>query len=103
MRFVVRVELCIVAATRYGYVSQPAIHQFFSRLLSVHMHKHTVGCLTLAAVTRHRVTVIEMRMFLHIERNAAPGVNAELYVSARVHLFDSSQLAIRNVLLFVRR
>src|SRR6266478_3046763 len=103
MVFVVGVDLRIIASTRYRHIRQPAIDEFFSRLFGVDMDEHAVGGLSLAAVARYRVAVVEMRMLFHVERNTASGVHAELQVSARVHLLDGPQFAVRNVLLSVRR
>ena len=41
------------------------------RLLRVHMDQHTVGGLALAAVARHRIAVIQMRMLLDVELDLA--------------------------------
>ncbi len=52
--FVVGVELRVVAATRHRYIGQTPVHEFFARLLGVHVNKHAVGGLTLAAMAGHQ-------------------------------------------------
>jgi integrase/recombinase XerD len=57
LAFVVCVDLCIVASPRNGHVRQPAIDELFSCLFGVHVDKHAVGGLSLAAVARHCIAV----------------------------------------------
>jgi DNA polymerase III sliding clamp (beta) subunit (PCNA family) len=61
--------LRIVAATRHRNVSQATIDELLSALLGIHMDKHAVSSLSLAAVTRHRVAMIEMRILPNVERD----------------------------------
>ena len=68
--FVVSVDFCVVLPTRDGHISNAAVHQLLA-FLRVHVDQHAVGSLALAAVARHRVTVIEMRMLADVERDFA--------------------------------
>ena len=70
MGFVVGVDLRIVAAPRHRHIRQAAIHELFSCLLRVHVHEHAVGGLSLAAVARHCIAVVEMRILFDVERDA---------------------------------
>jgi len=65
--FVVCVDLGIVASAGHRHIRQAAMHEFFSRLLSIHMHEHAVGGLSLAAVARHCIAVVEMRILFDVE------------------------------------
>ena len=47
---------------RDGDVSHAAVQQFAVRLRRVNVDQHAVGSLPLAAVARHRVAVVQMRM-----------------------------------------
>jgi hypothetical protein len=60
LSLVVRVDLCVVPSTGYSDVCQPAIDEPFSSLGRVNLEKNSVGSLSLTAVARHRVAVIEM-------------------------------------------
>jgi hypothetical protein len=67
LAFVVCVDLGIVTSARYRHIRQPAIHELFSCLLRVHVNKHAVGGLTLAAVARYCIAVVEMRILFDVE------------------------------------
>ena len=68
---VVGVHLHIELRPRHRDISHAAIEKLAVRLLRVHMDKHTVGGLALAAVARHRVTIVQMRMLLDVELDLA--------------------------------
>ena len=65
--FVVCIDLRVKSSPRHGHIRQPAIDELFSCLVRVHVNKHAVGGLTLAAVTRHCVAVVEMGIFFDVE------------------------------------
>jgi hypothetical protein len=65
---VIGVNLRVVTTTRHGYVCQAAIHELFAGTLGLDVHEHTAGGLSLAAMGRHRVAVIEMPTFARLER-----------------------------------
>jgi len=50
----------------------------------------------LAAVTRYRIRLIEMRMLPDVTRDFAARVHADLKVASGVDLLDSAQLGVRN-------
>src|SRR6266480_194851 len=64
---VVGVDLRVVASTRHRHIRKPAIHKFLARLLRVHVHEYAVCGLSLAAVARHCVAVVKMRILIHLE------------------------------------
>src|SRR5256885_14083231 len=68
---VVGVDLGVVASTRHRHIRKPAIHKFLARLLRVHVHEHAVRGLPLAAVARHCVPVIKMRILSYVEYDSA--------------------------------
>src|SRR5207249_7144312 len=68
---VVGVDLRVVASTRHRHIRKPAIHKFLARLLRVHVHEHAVGGLLLAAVARHGVAVVKMRILFYVECDSA--------------------------------
>src|SRR6266480_4614536 len=68
---VVGVDLRVVASTRHRHIRKPAIHKFLPRLLGVHVHEHAVRGLSLAAVARHRVAVVKMRILFYVECDPA--------------------------------
>jgi hypothetical protein len=67
LTFVVCVNLGIVAPPRHGHIRQPAIHQFFASLLCVYVNEYAVGGLSLAAVARHSIAVVEMPILFDVE------------------------------------
>jgi hypothetical protein len=66
MVFVVRVDLRVIASPRQGHIRQTPIHEFFSGLLGV----HPVGGLSLAAVARYCIAVVEMWILFDVECNS---------------------------------
>ena len=81
LAFVVCVDLGIAASARHRHICQTPIHQFFSCLLSVHMDEYPVGGLSLAAVARHCIAVVEMRILFDVECDCAARVEAHLRVA----------------------
>jgi hypothetical protein len=67
LSLVVRIDLGVIPSTGYSDVCQPAIDELFSSLGRVHMDKNSVSGLSLTAVARHGVAVIEMRILSNIE------------------------------------
>ena len=58
--FVVGIELNVVPAPRDRDVGQALIEELCSGAVGVDMYEHAVGGLPLAAVTRHRIAVVQM-------------------------------------------
>lgn len=71
IRFVVGVDLRIVAGSRNGHIRHPAVDEIRVGLLAVHVNQHAVSGLSLAAVAGDGVAVIEMGMVLGAEVNGA--------------------------------
>jgi hypothetical protein len=86
--FIVGVDLRIVAATRHRDVSQATIDELLSRLLGVHMDEHAIRSLSLTAVTRQRVAIIEMRILTNVECDGATGVETDSEIATLVDLLD---------------
>src|SRR5487761_573256 len=103
MRLVIRVDLRIVAPTRYCYVNEALVYEFFSGLLCIHVDEHAVGSLPLAAVARDRIAVVEVRILFDVECNSAARVEADSQIAARVEFLDCAKLAVGDVLLSIRR
>lgn len=57
----------VIAPARHGHVCQPAIDEFLSRLLCVHMDEDAVGGLALAAVTGDCVAVVDVWILSDVE------------------------------------
>lgn len=70
-------------------VCQPPIHELFFCLFSVHVDENAVGSLSLAAVARHGIPVIEMRILLDVEGQTTPRIESKLQISVRVRFLDS--------------
>lgn len=87
---IVRVNVSVMAGTGNRNVCQPAIHQLFSRLLGVNVNKDSVGGFSLAAMARHCIPIIEMRILFDIEGRATPGVESQFHVPVRVRLLYRS-------------
>src|SRR5260370_13536026 len=92
----------IVAATRHRNVCQAAIDELLSPLLGVHMDEHAVSSLSPAAVARHRVAMIEMRILPNVERDRAARVETDSEVSTLVDPFDGAQLPVGDTLISIR-
>jgi hypothetical protein len=72
-------------------------------LFGVHVHQHAVGGGSLAAVAGDGIAVVDMRMVSDVELDILAGVQPNLKISFGVNLLDGSELAVRNMLLPVRR
>ena len=81
MRFVGGVELRVVASPRHGHIRQPAVNELFSCLLGIHVNKYAVGGLSLAAMARHGIAVVEMQILFYVECDCAARVEAHLHVA----------------------
>ena len=66
------------------------------------MDQCAVGGLTLAAVTRHRIPVVKMRMMSRIERDLATRVHLQSQIAVSIDLLYGSELAVSQLLLVVR-
>jgi hypothetical protein len=64
---IVGVDLGIVAAARDRDVRQTLIHELFSGSLQVDVHEDAVGRLSLAAVTRDGVAVVQVGVDADVE------------------------------------
>ena len=73
---VIRIDLRVVTTTRYGNVCQPAIHEFFTRVFGVYVNQHAIRSLSLTAVARHGIAIVEMRILFDVERDGPPRVEA---------------------------
>ena len=67
------------------------------------MDEHTVSSLPLAAVARHGIAVIEVRILSNVERDRATRVQTGSKVATLVDLLDSAQLTVGDVLVPIRR
>src|SRR5271157_10620 len=67
---VVCIDLRIILPAGDRYISETAVHQLLA-FIRVHVDEHTLGRLSLAAVARDSVTVVEMGMLVHVEPNFA--------------------------------
>ena len=93
---VVGVDLRVVSSPRHRHICETVVNQqlTFSR---IHVNQDAFGSLSLAAVARHRVTVIEMGMLADVERNRTARVYVDLDLAGNVDFFDGAKLAIGNV------
>lgn len=96
MSSVVCVDLHIIAATRHRHVCQPAIDEFLSGLLGVHMNEHAVGGLSLAAVTVDRVAVVDVPILYDVARDRVTGIEADL-TGAIQHAMAALECVARDV------
>src|ERR1035441_9884530 len=78
---VVGEELRIVSAARNGNVGHAVVDQVFRAQLGIDVDQHAVRGLPLAGMTRHRITMIEMRMQTRIELQLAASVRSEEHTS----------------------
>ena len=99
---VIRVNLRIVAGAGNRHIRQAAIDELRVRFFGIDIHEHAVGRRALAAVARHRVSVIEMPIFVKIEADLAAGVELDSNVAALVNALDGAQLAIGDSAAFCR-
>ncbi len=66
------------------------------------MDEHAVSSLPLAAVARHRIAVVEMRILSNVERDRATRVQTNLEVATSLDLLDSAQLTVGDMLVSIR-
>ena len=88
LSFVVGVDLRVVPTARHCDIRQAAVDEFFSGLFHVHVNKHSVGSLSLAAMARHGIPVIEVRILLDVEPNGAARVQTKLDIALPVDFLD---------------
>jgi hypothetical protein len=93
---VVRINLRVIASTRYRNVCHAAVEQILSALLGVHVNEDTVGSLSLAGVAGHGITVVEMRMLARIEFNHTPTFDLQAQPLVSVDALDGPQLSVGN-------
>src|SRR5713226_6594483 len=96
---VVRVQLRIVPRARQGDVCEAPIHELFGRVLQVHVDEYTVGRLPLAAMTGHRIALIQVWMRLNVEGGATAGIEPHVQLTRCVDLLNGPELTIRHVAL----
>jgi hypothetical protein len=61
------VNLGVVSPSRNGHVRQAPVHELLSRSIHVDVHEHSVGGLSLAAVARDGVAVIQVGIGAEVE------------------------------------
>lgn len=66
------------------------------------MDEHAVSSLPLAAVARHRVPLIEIRILSNLERYRAARVETDSEVATLVDLLDSAQVTVGDTLVSIR-
>src|SRR5437870_2703723 len=64
-----------------GHVRQPLVDELLSRTVGLHMHQDAIGRLSLTAVARHRVAVVEMALIAAIQGDRPARVEAHPYVA----------------------
>src|SRR5208337_3289180 len=74
-RYIVRVNLRVIASTRDRDIGHAAVEQILSSQLGVHVNQDTVGSLSLAGVAGHCIAMVEMRMLARIEFDRAATVH----------------------------
>jgi hypothetical protein len=99
---VVRVHLHVKLSPRHRHIGHVAVDEFAGSLYRVHVDQHPVGGLALAAVARHRITVIEMRMLPRVELDLSPRVRAEFQIAVALDPLDGCQFAVSEFLFVVR-
>ena len=72
---IVRINLRVIASTRDRDIGHAAVEQILSAQLGVHVNQDTVGSLSLAGITGHCITMVEMQMLARIEFDRAATVN----------------------------
>ena len=100
--FIVGVDLRVVAATRHRNVCQATIDELLSPLLGIHVDEHAISSLSLTAVTRHGIAVVEMPILLNIECDRATRIEVDSKVATLLDLLDGPQLTVGNMLLSIR-
>ena len=83
------------ASARHRDVGQATIDELLS-LFRVHMNEDAISCLPLAAVTRHRVAIIQMRILSNVKCDGVTGVETDSEVTTLVDLLDRAQLTAKR-------
>jgi hypothetical protein len=78
LRLVVGVDLPVVPAARERDVRQAPIHKRFSGALQVDVHEDPVGRLSLAAVARDGVAVVQVGMSAEVEGDCSACIETEM-------------------------
>jgi hypothetical protein len=65
-------------------------------LFGVHVHQHTIGGGSQAAVAGDGIAVIDMRVLADVEMHILTGVQPNLDISFHVDLLDGSELAVES-------
>jgi hypothetical protein len=100
---VVGVNLRVLAGSLNCDVGEPAVNQLpVLQITGRDVDDHPVSRLALTAVARHRVTVIQVRMFPHVELHAAARFEAQSEVAVAIDSLDGRQLTIGDPLLAER-
>src|SRR5580704_9399810 len=94
LRLVVGIDLSVVPPARDGHVRQAPIDELLSQPFGVHMYQDAVSRLSLAAVARHRVAVVEMGMVVDAEREPPTRIEPESQMAMSVYVLNGSELAI---------
>ena len=71
-------------------------------LFGVHMDKHSISSLTLTAMARHGIAVVQMRILSNVERDRAARVETDSEVATVVELLDGAQLTVGGTLVTIR-
>src|SRR5207245_1407741 len=82
---------------------QPLVDELLSRTVGLHMHQDAIGRLSLTAVARHRVAVVEMALIAAIQGDRPARVEAHPYVAGGLDLFNRPKFMVRDVPLTIRR
>ena len=90
-------------STRDSDVGHAAVEEILSAQLGVDVNQDTVGSLSLAGVTSHGISMVEMEMFARIEFDHTATVHFQAQLPVFVDVLDGPQLAVRNFQFVGRR
>ena len=87
---VVGKDLRVVCAARDGNVGHAVVEQVFGSQLGIGMDEYPVGGLALAAVTRHRVAVVEVRIPDRIKLDDTITLAASVHLQTHPPILDDA-------------
>ena len=83
-----------MTGARYRHVRQPSIDQHVGRVVGVDVNQDAIGGLALAAVARHRVAVVEVRVLAQSKPDGPTRVETDLELPLLVDSFERAELSI---------